>query len=377
MNTKGPLSHLRVVEMAGLGPCPLAGQLLGDLGAEVTVIDRASGPANTKDINRRNKRSVSLNLKTEAGTEAARRLIDSADVLIEGFRPGVMERLGLGPADCHARNPGLVYGRMTGWGQTGPLAQLAGHDLNYMSLSGALAAMGPKDSVPMPPLNLVADYGGGTMFLIFGVLSALLERTQSGKGQTVDAAIVDGVPAMMGVFYSMLQMGIWDTQREHNMLDGGAPYYRCYETSDGKWISVGPIEPAFFAELCEKAGLEHVSPKEQVNKENWPRLSAAYAKVFCTKTRDDWASIFAESDACVAPVLTMDEAETHPHNIARDIFFRHDGVLQPSPAPRFDRTPAGPVAPPQAPGADTEAVLLSLGYSTDDIAEMRTGDALS
>lgn len=377
MNTKGPLSHIRVIEMAGLGPCPLAGQLLGDLGAEVIVIDRASGVADPKDINRRNKTSVALNLKSGRGTEAALRLIESADVLIEGYRPGVMERLGLGPTDCHARNPGLVYGRMTGWGQTGPLAMRAGHDINYMSLSGALAAMGPKDSVPMPPLNLVADYGGGTMFLIFGVLSALLERQQSGKGQVVDAAIVDGVPAMMGVFFSMLQSGIWETQREHNMLDGGAPYYRCYETSDGKWISVGPIEPQFFAVLCEKAGLKHVGPKEQVNKENWPVLSAAYADVFRTKTRDAWADLFADTDACVAPVLTMDEVEAHPHNAARNIFFRQDGVLQPSPAPRFDRTPAGPVAPPHAPGADTEAVLLSIGYSAEEIAGIKAAGALS
>ena len=377
MNTKGPLSHIRVIEMAGLGPCPLAGQLLGDLGAEVIVIDRASGVADPKDINRRNKTSVALNLKSGRGTEAALRLIESADVLIEGYRPGVMERLGLGPTDCHARNPGLVYGRMTGWGQTGPLAMRAGHDINYMSLSGALAAMGPKDSVPMPPLNLVADYGGGTMFLIFGVLSALLERQQSGKGQVVDAAIVDGVPAMMGVFFSMLQSGIWETQREHNMLDGGAPYYRCYETSDGKWISVGPIEPQFFAVLCEKAGLKHVGPKEQVNKENWPVLSAAYADVFRTKTRDAWADLFADTDACVAPVLTMDEVEAHPHNAARNIFFRQDGVLQPSPAPRFDRTPAGPVAPPHAPGADTEAVLLSIGYSAEEIVGIKAAGALS
>ncbi len=377
MNTKGPLSHIRVIEMAGLGPCPLAGQLLGDLGAEVIVIDRASGVADPKDINRRNKTSVALNLKSERGTEAALRLIESVDVVIEGFRPGVMERLGLGPADCLARNPGLVYGRITGWGQTGPLAMRAGHDLNYMSLSGALAAMGPKDSVPMPPLNLVADYGGGTMFLIFGVLSALLERQQSGKGQVVDAAIVDGVPAMMGVFFSMLQSGVWDTQREHNMLDGGAPYYRCYETSDGKWISVGPIEPQFFAELCEIAGLKHVGPKEQVNKENWPVLSAAYADVFRTKTRAEWADLFADTDACVAPVLTMNEVGAHPHNAARNIFFRQGGVLQPSPAPRFDRTPAGPVAPPHAPGADTEAVLLSVGYSGEEIAGIKAEGALS
>jgi len=374
---QGPLSHLKIVEMAGLGPCPLAGQLLADLGAEVIVIDRASGKQNPADINRRNKMSVALNLKSGAGRDAALRLITDADVVIEGFRPGVMEKLGLGPDICLGRHPGLVYGRMTGWGQEGPLSHLAGHDLNYMSLSGALAAMGPRDGVPMPPLNLVADYGGGTMFLIFGVLSALLERQQSGKGQVVDAAIVDGVPAMMGVFFNLLQTGIWDLQREHNMLDGGAPYYRCYETADGKAISVGPIEPQFFAELCEKAGLEHVDPKAQLDKENWPRLSAAYEKVFRTKTRDEWAGIFADSDACVMPVLTMDEVESHPHNAARDIFFRQDGILQPAPAPRFGRTPAGAVRSPSAPGADAAVVLNAAGYSEDEIAMMKADGVLT
>lgn len=377
MTSSGPLSHLKIVEMAGLGPCPLAGQLLADLGAQVIVIDRVSGPRQPAEINRRNKRSVALNLKSEAGREAAIRLIAKADAVIEGFRPGVMEKLGLGPDACHARNEGLVYGRMTGWGQTGPLSMRAGHDINYMSLSGALAAMGPKDGVPMPPLNLVADYGGGTMFLIFGVLSALLERQVSGKGQVVDAAIVDGVPAMMGVFFHLLQTGVWDTQREHNMLDGGAPYYRCYETSDGKWISVGPIEPQFFAELCEKAGLEHVGPRDQVDKRNWPRLSAAYAEVFRTKTRDEWTDVFAGSDACVAPVLTMDEVEHHQHNKDRGVFFRQDGILQPSPAPRFDRTPAGPVNGPSAPGADSETILASVGYSADEIAAMKSDGTLT
>ena len=373
----GPLSHLTIIEMAGLGPCPLAGQLMADLGAKVVVIDRKSGGANPADINRRNKKSIALNLKSDAGREAALRLLDCADVVIEGFRPGVMEKLGLGPEVCRARNPGLVYGRMTGWGQTGPLAPLAGHDINYMSLSGALAAMGPRDGVPMPPLNLVADYGGGSMFLIFGVLAALLERQQSGRGQVVDAAIVDGVPAMMGVFFYLMQAGVWDTQREHNMLDGGAPYYRCYETADGKWISVGPIEPQFFAEMCAKAGLEHVVPKQQVNKANWPRLSAAYAEIFRTRTRDAWMEIFEGSDACVAPVLTFDEVEQHSHNAAREIFFRQDGILQPSPAPRFDRTPAGPVSPPTAPGSDAETVLSDAGFSAAEVERIRAEGGLS
>lgn len=377
MSTTGPLAHLRIIEMAGLGPGPLAGQLLADLGADVIVIDRASGKANPADINRRNKRSVALNLKSDEGREAALKLIGGADALIEGFRPGVMEKLGLGPDICHARNPGLVFARMTGWGQEGPLAQTAGHDINYLSLTGALAAMGPADRPPMPPLNLAADYGGGTMFLIFGILSALLERQVSGKGQVVDAAMVDGVPALMGVFHMFRHTGHWDLQREHNMLDGGAPYYRCYETSDGKAISVGPIEPQFFAELCEKAGIEHVDPRELANKDSWPRLNKAYEEVFRTKTRDEWVAIFEGSDACVAPVLTMDEAPDHPHMKARGIFFELGGVLQAAPAPRFDRTPAGPLRGPTPPGADTETVLEEAGFTTQEISAMKAAGTLT
>ncbi|RCK40994.1 carnitine dehydratase [Thalassospira profundimaris] len=377
MSRKGPLSHITVLEFAGLGPGPLAGQLLADLGAKVIVIDRASGKQDVANVNRRNKRSIALDLKSEAGRESVFRLIETSDALIEGFRPGVMERLGLGPTECLARNEGLVYARMTGWGQTGPLAPLAGHDLNYMSLSGALAAIGSADRPPVPPLNLVADYGGGSMFLIFGILAALLERQVSGKGQVVDAAIVDGVPALMGVFHWMYQNGSWDLGREHNMLDGGAPYYRCYETADGKAISVAPIEPQFFAELCEKAGLEHVPPREQVNKDNWPRLGKAYADVFRQKTRDEWVRIFEGSDACVAPVLTLDEVEQHPHNAARGIFVREEGVVQAAPAPRFDRTPAGPIEPPRAPGADTLEILREAGYSDEDIALMKSSGALT
>ena len=377
MSTTGPLSHLRIIEMAGLGPGPLAGQLLADLGAEVIVIDRASGPAEPTDINRRNKRSAALNLKSESGREAALRLIAEADALIEGFRPGVMEKLGLGPDICLDRNPRLVFARMTGWGQSGPLAHTAGHDINYLSLTGALAAMGSADRPPMPPLNLVADYGGGAMFLIFGILAALLERQQSGRGQVVDAAMVDGVPAMMGVFHMLLQQGIWDLQRAHNMLDGGAPYYRCYETADGKAIAVGPIEPQFFAELCEKAGLEPLSPRQQNDKDAWPRLNAEYEAVFRSKTRDEWAAIFDGSDACVSPVLTLDEVEQSPHNKARGIFFRQNGVLQAAPAPRFDRTPAGPVRAPAAPGSDTDDLLRNAGYSPEDITAMRADGALT
>ena len=266
---------------------------------------------------------------------------------------------------------------MTGWGQDGPLAHTAGHDINYLALTGALAAMGSADRPPMPPLNLVADYGGGAMFLIFGILAALLERQVSGRGQVVDAAMVDGVPAMMGVFQMLRHAGQWDLQREHNMLDGGAPYYRCYETADGKAISVGPIEPPFFAELCEKAGLEHLAPREQVNKNNWARLSLDYEAVFRMKTREEWAEIFDGSDACVAPVLTFDEAPDHPHMAARGIFVESEGIVQAAPAPRFDRTPAGPLRAPKAPGYDSDDILEEIGLSKEDAAALRANGALS
>ena len=377
MTIRGPLSHLKLIEMAGLGPCPLAGQLIADLGAEVIVIDRASGPRNHAEINRRNKKSIALNLKLDSGRDAALRLIDHSDILIEGYRPGVMEKLGLGPDCCHARNPGLVFGRMTGWGQAGPLSAQAGHDINYLSLTGALAAMGSKNGVPMPPLNLVADYGGGAMFLVFGVLSALLEKNKSGFGQVVDTAIVDCVPAMMGAFFQMMHSGHWDVQRESNLLDGGAPFYRCYETLDGKWISIGAIEPHFFAELCHKAGLEHVGPMEQNDKTHWTRLAENYAKVFRTRSRDDWAEIFSKSDACATPVLNLEEVETHPHNLYRGTYFRKDGVLQSRPAPRFDRTPAGPVNEPSAPGADSEEILENAGFSREEIFRMRSNGILT
>ena len=374
----GPLNQFTIIEFAGLGPCPLAGQLMADLGADVIVIDRALGKADTRDVNRRNKRSIALDLKREAGREVALKLVAGADALIEGFRPGVMEKLGLGPDVCHARNPALVFGRMTGWGQEGPLAAYAGHDLNYMSLTGALAAIGAADAPPVPPLNLVADYGGGSMFLVFGVLAALLERQGSGRGQVVDAAMVDGVPAMMGIFHSLLARGAWETRRGANLLDGGAPFYRCYETRDGKAISVAPIEPQFFAEMCKRAGLPQIEPKDQMDKSRWPQQTREFAAVFATKTRDEWVELFDGSDACVAPVLTFDEIEAHPHNAARGIYFREDGVMQASPAPRFSRTPAARPQPAHGKGADGDAVLAAFGFSGEEIADLqREGAVLS
>lgn len=376
MTRTGPLAGIRIVEMAGLGPAPLAGQLLADLGADVTIVDRVSGDADPTDLNRRNKRSIALNLKSEGGARACRELIMGADVLIEGFRPGVMERLGLGP-DEFAANPKLVYARMTGWGQSGPWATLAGHDINYISLSGALNAIGSRASVPVPPLNLLGDYGGGSMFLIFGILAALVERQGSGRGQVVDAAMVDGVAALLPVFHMFHARGEWSEQREANLLDGGAHFYRCYETSDGKAMAVGPIEPQFYAEFCERLGVPTDPPEVQNDRTRWPDRSEKFAAVFRQKTCAEWTEIFTGSDACVTPVLTITESEDHPHLKARGTLFRGaGGVLQPASAPRFDRTPPAEPQPPRGPGADAHEILGELGYSADDILALRNQGAL-
>jgi alpha-methylacyl-CoA racemase len=358
----GPLTSLKVVEFAGLGPAPLAGQLLADLGAQVVSVDRKAAPADPTDINRRGKRSVVFDLKSDAGLEAARRLVAASDVLIEGFRPGVMERLGLGPDTCPET---LIYARMTGWGQEGPWAQTAGHDINYLALTGALHAMGAPDRAPVPPLNLVADYGGGTMFLLLGILSAVIERGVSGKGQVVDAAMVDGVPAMMGLIHSMLAQGTWREERGANWLDGGAPFYRCYTCACGGYISVGALEPQFHALLLEKAGLPLDHQDSQNDARHWPERAALYADAFAQKTRDVWAAIFEGTDACVAPVLTFSEARFHPHMAARQTIIAPDGIAQARPAPRFSRT--APPAPesPTACGADTDAILQELGFDVD------------
>lgn len=374
MQSGGPLAGIRIVEMAGLGPAPLAAQLLADLGAEVVCVDRAAGKPDPTDISRRNKRSIALDLKRPEAVEACRRLIEGADVLIEGFRPGVMERLGLGPDEFGAANPSLVYARMTGWGQEGPWSAIAGHDINYISLSGALNGIGPRNGPPAVPLNFVGDYGGGTMFLIFGILAALVERQRSGRGQVVDAAMVDGVAAMMPVFHMFHARGEWSDERESNLLDGGAPFYRCYETADGKAMAVGPIEPQFHAEFCAKLGL----PAEaQYDRTRWSEQADRVAAVFRTRTRDEWARIFEGSDACVSPVLTIAESEHASHLKARGTLFRGaDDVLQAAPAPRFGRTPAPAVQPPRAPGGDGADILAALGYDPDRIAEMTQSGAL-
>lgn len=374
----GALAGLKVIEMAGIGPCPLAGQLLADHGAEVIVIDRASGASDPADVvNRRGKRSIALNLKSPKGIAAVKRLVAEADVLIEGFRPGVMERLGLGPEVCHELNPGLVFGRMTGWGQTGPLAHTAGHDLNYLAVTGALKAMGPADRPPPPPLNLVADYGGGTMFLLFGVLMALYERGKSGEGQVVDAAMVDGVSVMVSVFHGLLAANEKTPDRESNLLDGAAPFYRCYETRDGRYLSVGPIEPQFFAEFVRLAGLPEEHIQTQYDRSTWPQRRAEYQDLFHQKSRDEWMEIFDGTDACIAPVLNWNNAVEHPHNVARETYVEVDGVVQAVAAPRLSRTPAEAPKGSRNRGADSKAVLESFGFSEEEVKAMAENGVIS
>jgi alpha-methylacyl-CoA racemase len=365
-----------VVEFCGLGPGPLAGQLLADLGADVVSVDRRSGEtADLTDVNRRNKRSVAVDLRKPEGVAAARRLVGCADALIEGFRPGVMERLGLGPEVCLAENPRLIYGRMTGWGQSGPLAHRAGHDINYLGITGALYAIGRPEEPPVPPLNLVGDFGGGSMFLAFGILAALFERSKSGDGQVVDAAIVDGVPAMMGLLYGMMANGQWSESRGLNLLDGGAPFYRTYLTADDRYIAIGSIEAKFFAELVRRAGLSDRELDIQNDPKQWPNMHARYAEVFRRGTSAEWMALFEDSDACAAPVLTFSEAAEHPHNVARGTFINPGGVLQAAPAPRFGRTPAARPRPPAAVGQDTYAVLRECGVTDEEFLAWKTAGA--
>jgi len=334
------LAGLKVVEMSAIGPVPLAGMLLADMGADVVILDRANNPfAFPGDIMRRGKRSLEIDIKSEAGIAAARALIEQADIVLEGFRPGVMERLGLGPEQFGDSNPGLIFGRMTGWGQDGPLSQAAGHDLNYIALTGALHAMGRPDSPPPPPLNLVGDYGGGTMFLLMGVLAALHERHSSGKGQVVDAAITEGTANLMTLFYTMSSVGQWRNQRGSNLLDSAPHYYDCYETSDGKYISVGSIEPHFYALLCEKLELDD-SFSVQNDPSNWAQQKASLADLFKRKSRDEWCDLLEGTDACFAPVLDYEEATQHHHMQARGAYLDVNGRSQPAPAPRFNRTPS-------------------------------------
>ena len=349
--------------MAGLGPGPFAGMVLADMGAEVILVERKADPQKrrTPDCNRRGKRSIALNLKDPAEVELLLQLVEKADVLFEGFRPGVMERLGIGPDTCLARNPRLIYGRMTGWGQTGPLAHAAGHDINYISLTGALRAIGRKGQPPVPPLNLVGDYGGGGMFLVTGILAALLETQRSGKGQVVDAAMTDGSAVLMSVFNTLHAMGMMTTDHGTNMLDSGAHYYDVYETKDGQYISIGSIEPQFYALLLAKAELDPQVYGAQHDRSQWPVLKDRLSKVFKEKTREEWCAIMEGTDICFAPVLDFLEAQQHPHNVARQTYIEVDGMRQPAPAPRFSRTPSEVRFGSRAAGEDTEQVLADWG----------------
>jgi alpha-methylacyl-CoA racemase len=354
----GPLNGLRVVELAGIGPGPHAAMILGDLGAEVVRIERpgtTSGAA--RDAMLRNRRLVTADLKSEQGRDLVLQLIAKADVLIEGYRPGVTERLGLGPDDCAAVNDRLVYARMTGWGQIGPRSRQAGHDINYISLNGILHAIGRVNERPVPPLNLVGDFGGGSMFLLVGILAALWERQTSGKGQVVDAAMVDGSSVLVQMMWAMRGLGSWTDDRGTNLLDGGAPYYDTYECADGRYVAVGAIEPQFYAAMLAGLGLDAAQLPDQNDVARWPELRARLTEVFAGHDRDHWAKVFADSDACVTPVLAFHEAETEPHLTARQSLYQTDNGVQAFPAPKFSRTAPDEPCPPGPPGADTEAVL--------------------
>ncbi len=373
----GPLKGVRIIEMAGIGPAPFCGMMLSDMGAEVIRVDRSDGadlglPGREPrfEVLHRGRQSVAVDVKSEAGRDIVRRLVKDADALIEGFRPGVMERLGLGPQALWEVNPRLVFGRMTGFGQDGPMAPRAGHDINYIALSGALHAIGHKDGPPIPPLNLVGDFGGGGMLLAFGVVCGILEARGSGKGQVVDAAMVDGASLLMAGIYGFLAGGMWRDERGANILDTGAPWYGVYETKDAKWVSIGSIEKRFYADLLERLGIAGEDLPKQHDRAGWPVLAKRFAEVFKTRTRDEWCAIFAESDACFAPVLAMKEVTAHPHNAARATFVERDGVVQPAPGPRFSRTPPGIAGPVKAGGADSAAVLKAAGYSPDEIADL-------
>ena len=379
----GPLCGIRIVEIAGIGPGPFCAMMLADLGADVLRVDRAErarlprpdGP--NLDLLNRGRRSVAVDLKSPAGVEVVLRLVEKADALIEGFRPGVMERLGLGPDVCLARNPKLVFGRMTGWGQDGPLAKAAGHDLNYIALTGALHAIGRADSPPPPPLNLVGDFGGGGLMLAYGILAALLERSRSGKGQVVDAAMVDGAAALMSIIFGAHASGWWRDERASNMLDGGAHFYDCYETKDGKYVSIGSIEPQFYAQLLELTGLKGEALPHQMDRSGWPKLKERLAAIFKTRTRDEWCEVMEGTDVCFAPVLSLAEAPEHPHMKARNTFVEVEGVRQPGPAPRFSRTPGVIERPPAHAGEHTDEALADWGFPSGDVAQLRKSGAIA
>lgn len=379
----GPLSGVRIIELAGIGPGPFCAMMLADMGADVIRVDRADRvrggdpSAPPADVLNRGRRSIGVDLKSSEGRETVMRLVDGADGLIEGFRPGVTERLGLGPDDCAARNPALVYGRMTGWGQDGPYADAAGHDINYIALAGALDSFGREGQAPVPPINLVGDFGGGGMFLAFGMVCAILEAKSSGKGQVVDAAMVDGAATLMAFIHGFRAMGVWNDDRGTNMLDTGSHFYDVYECSDGTYVSIGSIEPQFYAELRETLGLDDAKWDRQMSRNDWPALKEDLAAIFRTRTRDEWCTLMEHTDICFAPVLNVSEAPHHPHNVARGTFVDYEGVTQPRPAPRFSRTDSTIQRPPAHAGQHTDEVLAELGYATEEISSLREQGAVA
>jgi len=379
----GPLAGIKVVELAGIGPGPMCAMLLSDMGAEVLRVDRVtpSGLGMKReprfDLLNRGRRSVAIDVKTDEGRETALRLIDQADALIEGFRPGVMERLGLGPEPCLARNPALVYGRMTGWGQSGPISHAAGHDINYIALTGALHAVGPRNGPPVVPLNLFGDFGGGALYLAFGIACGIIEARESGQGQIVDAAMTDGSASLMTMFYGMLASGNWNDRRGSNAVDGGSHFYTIYETKDAKHVSIGSIEAKFYAELLQLTGLVEETLPEQFDADSWETMREKLTVIFKSKTRDEWVAIMEGSDVCFAPVLSLSEAPEHPHNKSRETFVEVDGIVQPAPAPRFSRTEAAIQSPPPSPGQHTGDALADWGFSADELAILRDRAAIA
>jgi alpha-methylacyl-CoA racemase len=378
--SSGPLTGIRVVELAGLGPGPYAGMLLAELGADVLRVDRPGGgrvvvPA-ADELLHRSRPCVAVDLTTPDGRDVVARLLDSADVLVEGLRPGVTERLDLGPEQVCARNPRLVYARMTGWGQAGPLAARAGHDINYLGLTGALHAIGPAER-PVPPLNVAADFGGGSLFLVVGVLAALLERATSGRGQVVDAAMVDGASSLLTMVHGMLAAGLWQDRRQANLLDGGAPFYTTYACADGRHVAVGALEPTFHAQLLDGLGLTGRLAGEQYDVAVWPEHRRALAAAFATRTRDEWAAAFAGTDACVTPVLGLTEAPRDRHLAARKTFVERDGVAQPGVAPRFSRTPGAVRSGPRLPGQDTRTALAAWGFAAGEVQRLLDAGVLA
>jgi alpha-methylacyl-CoA racemase len=373
----GPLAGVRVVEMAGIGPVPFAGMLLSDLGADVVRIDRPprNGRAPYLTPIDRGRRSIAVDLKNSAGTKVVLDLVSKADVLLEGFRPGVMERLGLGPAECLASNGRLVYGRMTGFGQSGQMSALGGHDINYIALTGALDLIGEADGPPLPPLNLLGDFGGGGMLLAVGVLSALHHASAAGRGQVVDAAMVDGVSTLMAMHFGLRANGVLGS-RGANGLGGSAPYYCAYETADGKWMAVGAIEENFYASLLQTLGLDPATLPDRADHSQWPALRQRLAEVFRSRTRDEWTGIFGTADACVTPVLSLEEVDKHELHVERGVFEEVDGVVQPAPAPRLTETPGAIQGPPAPPGEHTTQILEDWGFTPEEIHSLRDEGAI-